>query len=269
MDSKDLLTRSQAAKILQVSVSTVRRLETRQLEVEVIDGVHYFHPDHVQALAANLERSPSRSTRANLSPGELAREVFRRFEQGQGLSEIVQALALDPKRVRDLYHEWRTPLELSELLAGTDDPQRATPARDPKPRVRILTVDNPEVLLDALPAGQPTRLSVATYSTEWCSGADDAAIYHEQGGFVTYGPVTLEALRERLGPGRHRLTAYDLAAEARLWECYINLAQPTQSAQSAAQVPFTITGAPSIAREQARPAKKTAAKRKPPRKPPR
>lgn len=233
LESKDLLTRKQAAEILQVSVSTVRRLETRQLAVEVIDGVHYFRPEHVQALATSIERSPPRPPRSDLTPGELAREVFKRFEQGQGLSEIVQALAVDPKRVRDLYHEWRTPLELSERITEQQqsNPRQVTPARDPPHEVRARTVRNPQVLLDALPGDRPIRLSLALHSSEWLSeDGERALIFHELGGFVTYGPVALTSLCERFGPGNFRLTAFDLAAEARLWECYVTLQKPESGA---------------------------------------
>ena len=43
---------------------------------------------------------------AELSPGELAARAFECFEQRYSLAEVVITLRVEPKVVRELFHEW-------------------------------------------------------------------------------------------------------------------------------------------------------------------
>lgn len=202
--------------MLQVSVATVRRMEGRQLQPAIGDGgVRLFDPDQVQAVAAAIVRSVGSGSHdaggRRLSAGELAAEVLERFEQRQSLSEIVRALRVEPAKVRALYHEWRTCLELGELQR-----QDAAPARNP--RGRGLRVDNLDELLATLPE-EPTRLSLARYATtDFGNQYEDALVYEELGGAIVEGPVTASELRRQYGPGSFRVTAYSLRERRVLWE---------------------------------------------------
>jgi len=88
------LTRREVADLLQVSVSTVHRMEGRHLVPE--DGTHLFRTDQVQTIGAAVTRSVGIRSHwvgeQRLSPGELAAKVFERIKQRQSLSEIVSAL---------------------------------------------------------------------------------------------------------------------------------------------------------------------------------
>ena len=125
-ERQELLTRSEVATYLNLSISTVRRLEGKQLHPTIGErGIRYFDAAQVLALAGELARgmsdpaprSDGRRTERP-SPGELAAAAFERFEQRQSLSEIVIALCVTPKQVRELYHEWRTGLERGEQDVG-------------------------------------------------------------------------------------------------------------------------------------------------------
>src|SRR5690242_12420976 len=69
-DLRGKLTRSQVAARLDVSISKVRTMERTALHPEVIDGVHYFSGDDVDALARSLPAS--KRSRARLDEGQIA-----------------------------------------------------------------------------------------------------------------------------------------------------------------------------------------------------
>ena len=105
------LTRDDVAKRLDVSISTVRRLEGTRLHPSIDDkSVRRFKASDVERLAKELEaeqRSPRNAQQAvvraaEMSKGELAALVFEKLEQRHSLSEIVIALRVPPEDVRDL-----------------------------------------------------------------------------------------------------------------------------------------------------------------------
>lgn len=208
--------------MLGVSISSVRRLEGDRLHPEVgQDGVRYFDPAEVTALAANFasDRKPSRSTTASaLSPklpaGELAARAFERFDQRQSLAEIVIALRVEPKVVRELFHEWQVGLTQGEL-------RRNEAALAPEESMRKADPEELDSLLRALPSGEPVRISVARFITEYV--LDDVSYLEvvELGGFVTATPISIDDLAARYGVGPARVTAYGLDPAQLLWECVV------------------------------------------------
>jgi hypothetical protein len=214
------LTRREVAELLQVSVSTVRRMEGTRLVPEVReDGTRLFSTDQVEAIGAAVTRSVGIRSHwvgeQRLSPGELAAEVFERFEQRQSLSEIVRTLRVRPKRVRALYHEWRLCLELGELQRNKE----AAPARETLTSTYSRFVENLDELLATLPPG--VRVSVARFATEWSTDVEfEAVIYEELGGFLYERSVSSAQLRQQYGDGKLRVTAYSLQESRILWEVY-------------------------------------------------
>lgn len=214
--SSEPLTRSQVAEYLGVSVSTVRRMEGSELHPTIdARGVHRFDPEEVIKAAESVRRpaSPPRPASEPLSPGELAAEVFERFERRYSLSEIVRDLRIQPRKVRTLYHEWRTSLERVERMRKDPAPALAIQAHTDSPK----RVDQ---LLAELPDGQPTRISAALCSTRLWSKEfkQKVPIYDELGGFITHGPLEPTDIHERFGQGELRLTAYSLTEKRVLWE---------------------------------------------------
>ncbi|MEM9488907.1 MAG: hypothetical protein AAGC55_07165 [Myxococcota bacterium] len=204
------------ATILGVSVSTVRRMEGRQLHpTQTSSGVHVFDPDEVLKLASTSGQAndsrPDRATRHKLSAGELAAEVFERFEQRHSLSEIVRALRIEPRKVRKLYHEWRTSLERGELREN----KRAIPI-SVQTHFRGLGL---EKLLSELPKEQAIRFSAALGDSRFPlrNPRDKSGTFDEIGGFIAYPPLTIKDLRRRFGSGRMWISAYSLAERRLLW----------------------------------------------------
>ena len=101
------LTRTAVARRLGCSVSKVRTLEGKVLHPVVADGVHTFAAAEVEALAAAPppRRAPARPGDA----GAVAGAVFRLFDAGKNLRQVVVELGGEPEKVRALYSEWRTP----------------------------------------------------------------------------------------------------------------------------------------------------------------
>jgi len=120
-EDKQLLTRTQVAKRLGISTSSVRRLEWDRLQPEVDDrGVHRFDPAEVDALATPRAREPARPRSVNPEArersrrGKLAADIFRMFARQTTLAEIVHYTKQPPEVIRDLYREWSTSLEDGE-----------------------------------------------------------------------------------------------------------------------------------------------------------
>jgi hypothetical protein len=97
-----LLMRSEVARRLGVTTTTVRRLEGTVLHPRVNEkGERLFDPSEVER-AAN-----SRSTKpAPEASGEVAAEAFRLFRQGYDLEDIVMRLKQPPATIRYLFGEW-------------------------------------------------------------------------------------------------------------------------------------------------------------------
>ncbi|MEY4513465.1 MAG: hypothetical protein RLZZ450_5587 [Pseudomonadota bacterium] len=122
------LTRGQVAQALDLSVTSVRRLEREgQLRPSIGDGgVHLFSPDEVDQLRSeragdgwSADGQPARaeplqvpSRSAVEVDGKTAAEVFRRFDGGDSPVSVVCACSLQPSVVRALHRQW---VELSDL----------------------------------------------------------------------------------------------------------------------------------------------------------
>jgi hypothetical protein len=103
----ELLTRKQVADRLGVSVFKVRSMEGKALHPSREKGVHYFDPEEVAAVARTFGPRPRRGRERG--DGEIAMLVFRAFEEGKDLRDVVLELVLAPEKVRALYREWREP----------------------------------------------------------------------------------------------------------------------------------------------------------------
>ena len=131
--SADKLTRRQVAARLGVSVSSVRRMEYRELHPEKgLRGTLFFRLSEVESLES---RRPSvrparpttreRSDRLELDRrGRIAARVFQMFANGWTLPRIVLATKQPPDVIRSLYHEWVTPLQEHEWQGTTSRPAR-------------------------------------------------------------------------------------------------------------------------------------------------
>ena len=100
--TKGRLTRSQVAARLGVSISKVRTMEGKALHPNKIDGVNYFDPSEVDAVA----KSQGKKATAGLTDGQIAAKVFDMIDHGKELREIVIELEIPPAVVRGLYREW-------------------------------------------------------------------------------------------------------------------------------------------------------------------
>jgi len=85
-----LLSRSQVARRLGVSVSTVRRMEGLDLHPIVVDGKHLFPKDDVEQIAKH-------------SAGNLAAVVFQALEDDKPPWQIVIDMKIAPERVEALF----------------------------------------------------------------------------------------------------------------------------------------------------------------------
>jgi AcrR family transcriptional regulator len=164
------LTRTETAKRLGVSTSTVRRYEGDKLHpIRGADGVNRFDAKAVAELATSLlndnggkpPRTPRRNAAAapevKRTEGEIAAEVFERLEQRQSLAEIVIGVRVLPDVVRELHRQWqigliegelerdKLVLPVGDVLTNRSDTSASASCMD---------------LLASLPAG-PTRLSIS------------------------------------------------------------------------------------------------------------
>jgi hypothetical protein len=89
-----LLTRTQAARRMGVSVSTIRRMEGVEIEPVVIDGKHLFH-------LADIERARP------VTDGQVAARAFDGFNQGKTVIELVIELEQPPERIERLHDIWK------------------------------------------------------------------------------------------------------------------------------------------------------------------
>ncbi len=236
-DETKRLTRSEVAARLGCSVSTVRRYEGDRLHPEVgDDGVRSFTASEVARLARELVAAREASPRgrekaveraAELTRGELAALVFERLEQRQSLAEVVIGLRLPPEDVRALYHAWLQGLQRGEL----DRRDCALPPRNTAQDLGAFRRVDATVfaaLLAALPADEPTRVSVARYCDEWLDGREGTEYRYvdELGGVTGYGPVDPADLWRRYGDGLYRVTAYGFDPPGVRWEVFATVKAP-------------------------------------------
>lgn len=99
----NLLKRSQAARMLGVSTTTLRRMEGTVLSPEVgPDGVHRFRESHIRELVMHRETAPA----PERYDGVMAAHVFELLDQGVHPVDIVKRLALDPRSVQAIHEQW-------------------------------------------------------------------------------------------------------------------------------------------------------------------
>lgn len=229
-----LLTRTETARRLGVSTSTVRRYEGDKLQpIRGADGVNRFDAKAVAELATSLlndnggkpPRKPRRNAAApahevKRTEGEIAAEVFERLEQRQSLAEIVIGVRVLPDVVRELHRQWQLGLIEGEL-------ERDKPVL---PVGEVLTQQERHVsdrelhdLLASLPAG-PTRLSIARdLGADFETGSGSTRHLVELGGFVVFGPATIKQIVDRYGGGAFRITAYGLEPRGLRWEVLVQV----------------------------------------------
>jgi hypothetical protein len=101
-----LLKRSEAARLLGVSVSTLRRREG-DLVQPVVDarGVHRFVESELRAVMVTV-RHREAVERLGPSGGDVAAEVFTLLDEGAHPTEIVKRLRLVPDVVVALHEQW-------------------------------------------------------------------------------------------------------------------------------------------------------------------
>lgn len=97
-----LLTRAEAARRMNVSVATVRRMEGEQLHPIVVDGKHLFDIEE-------LDRH------RKLTDGDLAAAAFELFNADRTQVDAVIELKEAPERIRKLFRDWA---EMSECVVA-------------------------------------------------------------------------------------------------------------------------------------------------------
>lgn len=122
VSSGRLLGRAEAARLLGVSKSTLRRMEGEQLEPVVgPKNVRLFHEEHVQSLVVTRRTGVSESR----APGDVAADAFDLFDRNFHPVEVVKHLRIAPDFIESLHRQWA---RLRGLLILSSD--SATRMRD-------------------------------------------------------------------------------------------------------------------------------------------
>jgi hypothetical protein len=121
--SSGSLTRSQAARRLGVSVTTLRRMEGDLLHPEKgPGGVRLFDLAEVEAAFVRVRASRHSTT---VEDGELAAEVFALFDEGLNPVDVVKRMRVAPDVVERLQSQWarmrRSVLLSPEVRARLED----------------------------------------------------------------------------------------------------------------------------------------------------
>lgn len=101
------LTRSQVARQLGTTVTTVHRMRLRgELHPKRdANGIYRYDPADVIRAAGARKRS------TQYTPGQIASRAFQMFDHGGELKEIVIALEITPEEVFRLYRLWQCSLD--------------------------------------------------------------------------------------------------------------------------------------------------------------
>lgn len=92
-------------------------------------------------------------------------------------------------------------------------------------RERMMKQPELESMLGTLALGSRTRISVARIlGTDDYIDAGEMRRIVELGGFVVHGPIKVDDLLRRYGPGAYRVTAYGFDPTGVLWEVYASIA---------------------------------------------
>lgn len=149
-------------------------------------------------------------------PGEIAALVFERFEQRQSHVEIVIGLRLEPEVVAQLFEQYCRGLTERQLRKK----EPGVPLVDDLPCVHRSELQR---RLEALPANETTRISVARWRGAYPAGEDNAehAWIVELGGFYVSGSCAAEEIIRRYGPGSYGVTAYGFEPTGVRWEVLV------------------------------------------------
>jgi hypothetical protein len=135
-------TRHEVAEYLRVSITTVRRMEGRELHPGVGErGVRLFAASEVRTVAEQRTHLPI-SKRED--EGEVAARVFELFRAGADIRKVVIDVRVHPRVVRELYAEWLVSLNDGErrrrqaLLDAEDRRKLAREEREHKQWMRTL-----------------------------------------------------------------------------------------------------------------------------------
>ena len=95
--------RAEAARIIGMSESSLRRRERTNLPAVVENGVHRHSVRKL--LEYKVEHLSVKPEEPGFD-GTIAAAAFEQFDQGLGPADVVRALRVDPRLARDLHHEW-------------------------------------------------------------------------------------------------------------------------------------------------------------------
>jgi hypothetical protein len=99
-----LIGRAQAARLLGVSKSTLRRMEGEALTPVVgPKNVRLFHEEQIQSMVVTRRSEIRASTRVT---GEIAATVFELFDESMHPVDVVKRLRLEPDLIEGLYQRW-------------------------------------------------------------------------------------------------------------------------------------------------------------------
>jgi hypothetical protein len=103
-DGHRLMTRAEAAKAFEVSLTTFRRRYEGHILTPVVgpDGAHYFREEAVHELVIQRRSTAT----ADAYDGETAATSFRLFEEGAHPVDVVLRLKVHPRVVRAMHREW-------------------------------------------------------------------------------------------------------------------------------------------------------------------
>ncbi|HVW25472.1 MAG TPA: hypothetical protein VHC69_08875 [Polyangiaceae bacterium] len=101
-----LLKRSEAAKLLGMSVSTLRRREGDLIRPVVdANGVHRFAESELRAVMVTI-RHRETVARLGSDAGDIAADVFTLLDEGAHPAEIVKQLREAPETIMALHEQW-------------------------------------------------------------------------------------------------------------------------------------------------------------------
>lgn len=102
-----LLRRAEAARLLQVSVSTLRRMDERLEPFVDEQGVHYYDARRIEAARATVKQTVTTKLHdPHGIDGEIAASAFDIFEQGRGAVDAVRELRAHPDAIERLFKQW-------------------------------------------------------------------------------------------------------------------------------------------------------------------
>jgi hypothetical protein len=142
-NSPKLLKRSEAARVLGISVSTLRRREGELIQPVIgANGVHLFEESELKAVMVTVRHRQAISSMGP-SAGDVAADVFTLLDEPMHPADIVKRLRLAPDVVTALHEQWTRMhqafvviKEEAEELGMHARARRATSAREAVAQVK-------------------------------------------------------------------------------------------------------------------------------------